>query len=143
MDVSVQVAVISAATSVIVAAGSFVWTNRQRRQDDLRQRKLDHYKELLSAFSELAIDGTDKDAANLRLCRAMNTIALVAPQEVVTALMNYHKEVAFSNSDRTRTGHDRLLNVLLLAIRRSLDLPSDNPNTFAFHFIGSKPPDRL
>jgi hypothetical protein len=139
MDVSVQVAIISAATGIVVAAGSFVWTNRQRRQDDLRQRKLGHYKELLSAFSELAIDGTDKEAGNLRLCRAMNTIALVAPQAVITALMDYHSEVQFSNPNRTKEGHDQRLTVLLLQIRKSLELPPDNPQTFKFHFIGSKP----
>ena len=143
MDTSIQVAIISAAASVMVAAISFVLNKRAERRDTLQQRKLEHYKELLCALSDLAVDGIDKDKANLRFARAVNTIALVAPQEVIAALMVFHDEVKFSNTNQTQEGHDKKLNELLLCIRRSLELPfKDDSNTFNFHLIGSMPKRR-
>ena len=140
MDASVQVAIISASASVIVVAVSFGLTKRAERRDSLQQRKLEHYRELLCSISDLAVDGTDKDQANQRFARATNTIALVAPQAVIDALMSFHDEVKFSNPNRSAEGHDRKLKQLLLAIRESLELPfEDDPATFDFHLIGSRP----
>ncbi len=143
MDTSVQVAIISASASIIVAAVSFVLNKRAERRDALQQRKLSHYKELLSAISDLAIDGVDKEEANIRFANAVNTIALVAPQNVITALMAFHDEVKFSNPDRSSEGHDKKLNDLLLSIRKSLELPfKDDPDTFKFHLVGAAPKKR-
>jgi hypothetical protein len=140
MDTSVQVAVISAAASVSVAAISYVLTVRQKRSDDLRRRKLHHYRELLCAISDLAVDDVDKMEANKRFARAANTIALVAPQQVIRSLMDFHEEVRFSNPSRTQARHDELLVALLLAIRASLELPlRDDPTAFRFHLIGARP----
>jgi len=139
MDPSIQVAIISAAASVVVAALSFVIAKRAERRDALQSRKLEHYRELLGAISDLAVDGTDKDDANHRFARAANTIALVAPQKVITALMAFHDEVKHTNPNPSAEGHDARLKELLLSVRESLELPfSDDPKTFAFHLIGSK-----
>jgi proline dehydrogenase len=137
---TVIVAIIGAAASIIAASLSFWLTKRAERQDALQQRKLEHYHELLSAISDLAVDGADKDQANQNFARAANTIALVAHPRVIAALMAFHDEVKFSNPTRTTEGHDRKLKELLLAIRKSLDLPfKDDPATFDFHLIGSRP----
>ncbi len=127
--------------TIIVTAMSFYFPKKAQIDSDQRQRKVEHYKELLSAISDLAVDGMDKRRANERLSLAYNTIALVGAQDVVTALMAFHDEVKFSNPDRTPEGHDRLLKDLILAIRRDLKVsPKDDPRTFAFHLIGSAPP---
>ncbi len=123
-----MVAIISASASVVVAALSFALNKRAERKAALQQRKLVHYQELLNSLSDLAVNGIDKDKANQRFATAANTIALVAPPYVIEALMQFHDEVKFSNPNKSQEGHDKALKELLLAIRRSLDLPfRDDP----------------
>jgi len=140
IDSTVQVALIAAAASVITAAVTFILNKKAERKEALQQRKLKHYHELLSAISDLAIEGSDMDEANKKFCSAVNTIALVAPQSVISALMDFHDEIKFSNSNSTWEGQNRKLKTLLLEVRKSLELPfGDNPNTFNFHLVGSRP----
>jgi uncharacterized protein YigA (DUF484 family) len=140
METALQVAIVSAALSIIGASLTFYLTKRAERRDRLQQRKLEHYSQLLGAISDLASDGADQVEANERFNRAVNTIVLVAPQEVVDAVMAFHDEIKFSNPNRTLDGHDRRLNELVLAIRKSLELPfPDNAKTFRFHLVGRKP----
>lgn len=140
MNDAVIVAIITAAASVLVAALTFYLTKRHELAVQLRSEKLNHYKVLFSALSDLAVDGTDKDAANMRFALAVNTIALAAPQEVIGALMAFHDEVKFSNADRSPEDHDRLLKELLLAVRRDIGLAKgDDAASFSFHLIGTAP----
>jgi hypothetical protein len=140
MNPAISVAIITTAASIVLAALSFIWTKRAERKDILQKRKLSHYQELLSAISDLAIDDMDKDEANLKFAKSVNTIALVAPQDVINALMIYHDEIKYSNPNRTSQGHDYKLNLLLLSMRKSLELSSkDNPKNFNFHLIGARP----
>jgi len=140
METSLIIAIISASASIVVAVFSFVFNKRAERKAELQQRKITHYQELLNALSDLAVDGTDKGKANQRFANAANTIALVAPQYVIEALMQFHDEVKFSNPNKSAEGHDRALKKLLLAIRESLELPfKDDPQDFNFHLIGSSP----
>jgi hypothetical protein len=45
-----------------------------------------------------------------------------------------------ANKNQTPEEHDRLLQKLLLEIRKDIELSEkDDPNTFDFHLIGSKP----
>ena len=138
METSIIVACISASASIIVAALTFALNKRAERKTALQQRKVAHYQELLNALSDLAVDGIDKDKANQCFANAANTIALVAPQYVIEALMKFHDEVKFSNPNKSQEGHDKALKVLLLAIRKSIELPfRDDPEKFEFHLIGS------
>lgn len=127
--------------AIITAAGAVITlylTKRAERLDALHRREFEHYSELLESISELAIDGIDKKEANIRFAQAANTIALVAPQPVISALMEFHEEVRVSNKARSLKGHDEKLRALLLEIRKSLGLSStDIPETFRFHLIGS------
>ncbi|MAX24375.1 MAG: hypothetical protein CMJ19_07710 [Phycisphaeraceae bacterium] len=140
MDIAVQVAIISAAASIIAGLVTFVLNKHAERKDALQLRKLEHYKILLSAISNLAIDGEDRDEASKNFAQASNTIALVAPQAVITALMDFHDEVSPSNVNKTLKGEQEKLIKLLLELRKSLDLPfKDHPQTFSFHLIGANP----
>jgi len=142
METTLKVAILGAAASLIGATLTFYLNKRAERKDRLQQRKLEHYSQLLGAISDLASDGVDNTEANERFARAVNTIVLVAPQNVVAAVMAFHDEVKFSNRNQTPEGHDRRLNELVLAVRKSLELPfPDDPKTFKFHLIGRKPPD--
>lgn len=140
MNSSILVAVITVSGSIIVAALTFYFTKKHQLNVEWRHEKLNHYKVLLSALSDLAITGTDKEDANKRFALAANTIALVAPQDVITALMKFHDEVKFSNPKHSVDRHDKLLKELLLAIRKDIGLSAkDNGGTFIFHLIGSAP----
>ena len=134
MDTSVQVAIISAAASIIVASISYVISSRQKRRDELRQKKFEHYHKLLTAISNIAVHGLTEETGK-EFASAMNTIALVAPQSVISALLDFQDE--FKESNRTQEQQEKVLNNLLLEIRRSLELPfRDNPKTFTYRLVG-------
>ncbi|UIR57455.1 hypothetical protein LZQ00_06455 [Sphingobacterium sp. SRCM116780] len=136
MNPIILVAIISATASIIVATVSFILNKRAERRDYLQQKRLAHYQELLASISDLAIK-QDLAKANLRFANAVNTIGLIAPQNVITALMEFHREIRISNPNFSIEGHDTRLKVLILEIRKSLNLPyKDNPETFTFHLVG-------
>ncbi len=140
MNDAVVVALIAVLGSIIGAALTFYFTKKHELSVQLRNEKVNHYKVLLSALSDLATDGSDKEKANIRFALATNTIALVAPQYVIDALMAFHNEVKFSNLKRTPEKHDELLNELLLAVRKDIGLAQgDNKRNLNFHLIGSAP----
>ena len=140
MDSSILVAVITVSGTILAAAITFYLTKRHQFEIEWRHEKLNHYKVLLSALSDLASDGTDKEEANKRFALAANTISLCATQSVITALMKFHDEVKFSNKNKSIERHDKLLKELLLAIRKDINLSDkDDANTFDFHLIGSAP----
>lgn len=143
MDNAVIVTIITVSGSILVAAGTFLFTKRHEVKVEWQKQKLNHYKVLISSLSALAVDGTNKEEANMNFALATNTIALVAPQSVITALMEFHNYVKYSNKNQTPEEHDRLLEKLLLEIRKDIGLSKkDNPETFDFHLIGSKPKNK-
>lgn len=102
----------------------------------MRQRKTEHYRELLSSISDLAVKGLN-DETQARYATASNTIALIAPQQVIAALADFQGEIDISNPKRSLERHDELLTKLVLAIRHSLELPfEDDPSTFRFRLVG-------
>ncbi len=140
MDNSIFVAIITTSGSILAASLTFYLTKRNKLKMEWQQNKINHYKVLLSSLSDLATDGVDKDEANRKFALASNTIALVAPQNVISALMKFHDEVKFSNTNRSAERHDELLIKLLLEIRKDIDISGkDDSKTFNFHLIGSAP----
>jgi hypothetical protein len=138
MDKVVVVAIVSVAGSILVAALTF-WLNAfQKRRDDLRQRKVERYQELLVAISDLAVRGTDEET-NARYATAVNTIGLTAPQFVIEALLAFQDEISVANQRPSKERHDALLSRLVLEMRRSLELPlDDDPATFRFRLVGGR-----
>jgi hypothetical protein len=139
MDTTIIVTLITVSGSIMIAALTFYLTKKHEIKVEWQKQKLNHYKVLLSSLSDLAVDGIDKDEANMKFCLATNTIALVAQQYVINALMAFHDQVKFTNPNPSKEIHDRLLKELLLAIRKDIGLAKrDNQKTFDFHLIGSK-----
>lgn len=126
--------------SILVASLTYNITKHSQTKTEWQHEKTNQYKVLISAMSDLAVDGKDKKEANERFSLASNTICLVAPQYVVTALMKFHDEVKYSNPNKSVERHDVLLKELVLAIRKDIGLSkSDNKDTFLFHLIGPAP----
>lgn len=136
------VASITASTSILGAAITYFLTKRHEFAVKWQDEKMNHYKVLFSALSDLAVDGTDKHKANMHFALAVNTIALVAPQYVIKALMDFHDAVKYSNRSKTPPErHDELLKELLLAVRKDIGRAhGDEASSFVFHLIGSAPP---
>lgn len=127
----------------LVAVFTFYLTKRHEIKAEWQKQKLNHYKVLISSISDLAVDGTDKEKANMHFALAANTIALVAPQYVISALMAFHDHVKFTNPNKSQEKHDQLLKELLLTIRKDIGLAKkDNLKTFDFHLIGSAPKNK-
>jgi len=140
MNTTIIATLITVSGSIMVAALTFYLTKKHEIKVEWQKQKLNHYKVLISSLSDLAVDGTDKEEANMKFSLAANTIALAAPQYVISALMAFHDHVKFTNPNPSPEKHDRLLIELLLAIRKDIGLAEkDNPRTFDFHLIGSKP----
>lgn len=91
MSDGIIVASITAAASILGAAITYMLTKRHERAAQWQSDKLNHYKVLFSALSDISVDGTDKQA-HRNLALAVNTIALIAPQYVIKALMDMHDE---------------------------------------------------
>jgi hypothetical protein len=140
MNATIVVSIITASASILGAALAFYLSKRHELAVKWQNEKLNHYKALFSSLSDLAVDGTNKEDANMRFSLAANTIALAAPQYVIEALMAFHDEVKFSNPNRSPERHDNLLNALLLAVRKDIGIAKgDNAKSFNFHLIGSAP----
>ncbi len=140
MDTNILVAMITVFGSILVASLTYYITKHLQTKTEWQHEKMNHYKVLLSAMSDAVVDGKDKKEANERFSLALNTICLVASQDVVTALMKFHYEIAYSNPNRSSERYDVLLKELVLAIRKDIGLSSsDNKDTFLFHLIGSAP----
>jgi len=140
METSLIVAFVSVVGSVLVASTTFYLTKRHQIRMEWQKEKITHYKVLVTAISDLAIDDTDKVDANVRFCSAVNSICLVAPEHVITALMAFHNEVKHSNPNKSLEKHDELLRNLMLAIRKDVGVSGKDPNGLSdFHLIGKKP----
>ena len=70
MGSNILIAVITSSGTILVAVATFYLTKRHQFKVEWRHKKLNHYKVLLSALSDLAVDGTDKEEANKRFALA-------------------------------------------------------------------------
>jgi hypothetical protein len=140
MDTSILVAIITTSGSIIALSISYYMTKKMQNKSEWQHEKMNHYRELLSALSDLAVDGIDKKHASEKFSHAVNTICLVAPQYVVESIMEFHNEIKFTNKNKDIDKHDVLLTKLILAIRKDIGLSkNDNDRTFNFHLIGKAP----
>ncbi|MBI4651832.1 hypothetical protein HY745_11225 [Candidatus Desantisbacteria bacterium] len=129
MDNSIIVALIEVSGSII----AFVLTKRHEMKSEWKKEKLNHFKVLLSSLSALQANNVDKIKAFENFALAFNTIALVAPQAVINALIELHKKCK-NNGDYIEP-----LKKLMLEIRKDIGLSKkDNPKTFNFYFIDNK-----
>ncbi|MFC1677214.1 hypothetical protein ACFL3G_09155 [Planctomycetota bacterium] len=138
MSVSVIATIITVLGSAIVAAITFCLTKKHELSVQWRNEKLNHYKALFSSISELADNGIKQEGAGKRFALAVNTIFLVAPQYVISALMDFCDEIQSSNLNKSSERHDELLKKLVLAVRKDIGLvKGDNIDNFKIHLMSS------
>jgi hypothetical protein len=135
MNTGLEIAIVSAAASIVVAAASLVWNARQRRAEELRQLKVSRYTELLTAISDLVVHGLNADT-QARYSSTCNIVALTAPTSVIKALYDYEDEIHLRNLQRSLERQTVLFSQLVLEIRHSLELPFKDDSNFEFRLMG-------
>lgn len=134
MNANIAIALITTSASIVVAAGTFFLTKRAERAAQLRQRKQEVYSDLLKALAAFYDTTADVLKARQQAASAMNIIVLVAPQDLVASVMTYYREMLVWPPRHEE--RDRLLKVLVLKMRESLELPfADDPASFDFAFV--------
>jgi hypothetical protein len=122
-----------------VAALTFYLTKRNQTRANWKREKLEHYRKLLVSLSDLAVDGKNKEKANQDFSEFSNTICLVASQEVIHKLMLLHNEIKQSNEKRNWDLEVKLINDLMIEIRKDIGLTKkDDVQKFDFHLIGKR-----
>ena len=142
--ISTEIIVVAISTlgSFTVAAFGFFFTKRYEIKAEWRGRKVSHYKELFDLLTDIGIDGTD-EKATLLFSKNFNSIALIASQEVINALLDFYDYVKLPDVKKIPDRHDELLTKLYIEIRKELGLANKGDvNNFKFHLIGSRPKPR-
>lgn len=121
METAVLVAIISAAAGIFASALTFFLTKRKEREAEWRKQKLESYKELISALSDIAAAEPPPEA-RVRFAHLANHILLVATPAVLVALRDFLDETADSNANKVINRHDEFLTILMYAIREDLGI---------------------
>ena len=137
---SIYIALITVTGSIVVASASFFLNENAKRKRELQQKKFEHYDLLFKSISALVTQKISKKEADEQFSQAVNTIALVASQEVITSIINFHDYIGPSNTDsKSDKQHDELLVRLVLAVRKDIGISKkDNDESFVFHLFGSR-----
>jgi len=140
MDGAVFTALISGVVALSVVALTHYFGRKRDHEADWRKMKLEHYREYLLALSRVV--GRDSDAtAQRRYADAANSLTLVAPPNLMTALYAFQDEIGEANKRHDPLKAESLLNVLMRNMRedchpqapkdkeefrfRIIDIPSD------------------
>ncbi len=119
METPIAAAVIALFGSLLAAALTYWFTKQREREAEWRKEKLAHYKAFIESLSGI-VEGDSSPEGHRAFAKATNNLLLFAPQSVIAALNEFRFEIRVSNTNRTQEQHDRLLAVLLLAIRRDI-----------------------
>lgn len=131
---------ISAVTAILTILITSALTRRREHEADWRKLKLAQYQEYVLALSGVVRERATANAQR-RYADAVNSMALIAPITVLSALKAFQREISYKNENRTDAEHDRLLAILIRAIRADVhpDRPYDD-SIYEFHLLGL-PPD--
>jgi hypothetical protein len=131
MNAVVIAAMISLVGGLVAVVATYWFTKKREREAEWRQQKLAYYKAFIESLSG-TVEGDATPEGHRAFAKATNNLLLFAPQRVIEALNAFRNEIRVSNPNRTREQHDKLLAVLLLAIRQDVGVvPPDNPSTFS------------
>jgi hypothetical protein len=137
MQSIVITSVISMFSAVLAAGLTAMLTRRREHEGDWRKLKHATYQEYISALSGI-VDGRATAEAHRRHADAVNSLLLVAPEEVLSARDTYLAATASGRPAISRAEHDRLLNALLRALRQ--DIHPKARVSAEYHFFLRAPP---
>jgi len=126
--------------AIISSYLTYYFTRKTRLDAEWRKDKLEYYNELLASISGF-ISGTEPDYAKAlnRYSLIVNTISLVAPQQVINILNEFFIELKKLGPDTPVENARDLLTKLIIEIRKDLKIkPKDDTDTFKYMVIGIK-----
>ena len=142
MDRTVLIALISAAAAliggVVVAMANYYLSIRREHEADWRKLKFERYQEYVVSLSGV-VQGRETREAKLRYADAVNSLSLVAPESVLSALHKFQDEISYVNTNRSQGEHDRLLNILFREMRADIRPKSVKDDTISFHLLAAPP----
>lgn len=137
---SIISAVAALLAAILTATLTAVLTKRRERDADWRKLRLAQYQEYIAALSGI-VEGRSSVEAHRRYADAVNSLLLVAPEAVLRARDAFLIRNSVSQAPLPREEHDRLLTVLLRAMRRDVHPRTHVSKSYAF-FLQAPPPDR-
>jgi hypothetical protein len=131
METALIASIIAATTSIFSAMLAFSLSKKKDREMEWRKEKLAYYKALVESLSGI-ISQEATSNGQIAFSKAMNNLLLFAPQQVLHALHLFRAGISDNSQNRSIEEHDRLLKILLLAIRKDIGIePKDDPLIFA------------
>jgi hypothetical protein len=130
MDTKITASAIAAASTVLVAVLSYLFTKWREREADWRKWKHEQYKEFIVSIS--GITGTDSTEDGQRsFAKACNTLHYIGSKAVIDAMHAYQIGAMLSNPNRDAQ-HDALLSRLIWEIRKDAKIPkTPKPSVFS------------
>lgn len=119
MDSTIIVAIISAATAVVVSIATNYLARKRELENDWRKQRLEYYKEFITAINGV-LEGRTTTEGKQRFAYAANNIFLVGSPRVLQTLRAYLDESGKNIEQQTK--HDELLTELVFAIRDDLGI---------------------
>ena len=110
------VSAFSALTAVVITS---IYFRRREHEADWRKMKANQYQGFIIALSGV-VRGRESLEAHLRYADAVNSINIVASAQVLKALTAFQKEVSYINSNRSDERHDKLLEIVIQAMRNDI-----------------------
>jgi len=119
---------------------TYILAGRKEHAGDWRKLKLEQYREFILALSGI-VEGRSNETAQLRYADAANAMMLVAPAPVYQALQAFLTHNSSTNLPSWRRDeHDRLLNILVRAMRMDTDPSGDKRGAALIFWLTSSGP---
>jgi len=130
MNATVITAIVGIIGSLSVGFLTYWSAKSREREAEWRKEKLAYYKAFVESMSGI-VEGDATPEGHRLYAKTTNNLLLFAPHSVIEALNEFRSELSISNQSRSQSEHDKLLAVLLLAIRKDIGVsPEDNASTF-------------
>ena len=129
---------VSAVTALIAVIITNYLARRREHEADWRKFKLAQYQQFMLSLSGV-VEGRASVETKRQYTDAINALSLIAPMPVLHALRAYVRETSYKNENRSRAEHDRLLNILVRALRADVQ-PYNPHDEAAFEFMLLAPP---
>jgi hypothetical protein len=137
--IAVCATAISAVATICAVIVTYYLTKKKERDSEWRKLKFGQYQEFILALSGVVRERATREGQR-RYADAVNSMSIVATPEILSALMNFQREISYKNSQRTQQKHDDLLDALIRLMREDI-YPGQSKTApdFSFYLLGMPP----
>lgn len=132
-------AIVSGSAAVIAVVLTNWLARRREHEADWRKLKFAQYQEFVLALSGI-VNERSTPAAQARYSDAVNSMALIAPMEVLKPLTAFQSQISYINKTQSQESHDSLLDPLFRAMRADIQpRHAQEPVEYTFKLLGVPP----